>query len=74
MSAASIAWTTDSVIASIREARPKVPADSPARTDSRVRAARMRHAWSAGYWPMRKSRRLSVTTSHRASVTAHPAT
>jgi hypothetical protein len=70
MSAASMSWMTESVTASVRVACPKAAADSPPSTDRISRFAQIRHAWSAGYCPMRNRRRLFVTTLQRASVSA----
>ena len=72
MSAASISCSADSVTASARVARPYAAAERPLSTEMIASSSQMRHAWSAGYWPMRNSRRLSVMTVQRASVTAHP--
>ena len=74
ISPASIAWQADRAIASARVVRPKTPADRPVRPDRISRLSQIRQAWSAGYWPIRKRRRLRVTTSQRASVSAHWAT
>ncbi len=71
MSSARSSWIADRVTASMREASPWTPADAPASTDRIAMAAHRRHAWSAGYCPMRNRRRLLLTTFQRASVSAH---
>ena len=68
------AWPADSAIASVRVGPSEDAGRQPAeRPTASARLSQTRHAWSAGYWPIRNSRRLSVTTPQRASVSAHSA-
>jgi hypothetical protein len=71
---ASIACSADKAMARLRDVRPKMPADTPVSPDRSSSASQMRHAWSVGYCPTRKSRMFLVTTSQRAWVSAHSPT